>query len=119
MAEHLIVVQAVEGSSPFVHPISLDKYRPYLAGVLLLRSLVISACFVLRTRHQLCARSNVLRRRERRRKPVIVPEDHSSAGACATRSKGSFMSGASTCANIGELVPRAWESRTGSWDSAG
>ncbi len=24
MAEHLIVVQAVEGSSPFVHPVSVD-----------------------------------------------------------------------------------------------
>ena len=35
MAEHLIVVQAVEGSSPFVHP--LDKFfrRPLCAGVLL------------------------------------------------------------------------------------
>ncbi len=25
MAEHLIVVQAVEGSSPFVHPIRVDR----------------------------------------------------------------------------------------------
>ena len=29
MAEHLIVVQAVEGSSPFIHPTKSDASRPH------------------------------------------------------------------------------------------
>ena len=36
MAEHLIVVQAVEGSSPFIHPENDFERRPPRAGVLLL-----------------------------------------------------------------------------------
>ena len=33
MAEHLIVVQAVEGSSPFIHPLSTSTWRPQFADV--------------------------------------------------------------------------------------
>ena len=33
MAEHLIVVQAVEGSSPFIHPARSSFQRPQFADV--------------------------------------------------------------------------------------
>ncbi len=35
MAEHLIVVQAVEGSSPFIHPRKIDITPAHAKGIVL------------------------------------------------------------------------------------
>lgn len=79
MAEHLIVVQAVEGSSPFVHPKIVTGIRPPRAGDFSLGNPKAPGFVLSMRRDQLCDLITVLRRRDWRRQPMTIPYRESGA----------------------------------------